>query len=774
MLHKKHLILVPVMVLCVSLSYAQNKDKFKSLPVYTSLEEALKTPDKVYRLNLAGKGYTVFPEDIFRLKNLRWLDLGWKDKKKHKRSGYGKLKNHLKALPAKIAALKHLEYLDLSYNRLTKLPAEIGLMQKLKYLKLGWNNLLALPKETGCLSSLTALHLTKNRLTGLPKEIAALKKLTYISLGENLFENFPETLLQCKKLRVLQISNNPIGKIPTNLGDLPELRRLYLYKCFLKILPSEIGQLKKLEILSVHDNQIGLLPETIGQLSKLRLLSVHHNLLTRLPKTIGQLSALKTLRAGHNHLRYLPRSIGQLEKIKTLRIGANWLKELPKEMMKLKKLDFFDISKNDSLKVNPVFFGWLSQNFNGLSSAIAEVIHEATLKKLKQQAQKQKEKQRLQNTKKFQFYALVFLGTGVCITFVFGVLIARSAYRQRIAKHRLRAQANTLQGQNSEIEAQAIDLQKNLEKLKELQEFKQKMTAMITHDLKNPLDVVIGLSDLPASDKNKAAIYQAGLCMNGLIMNMLDVQKFRKTGMSIVAKPHALQTLVSIATEQTAWFAQSKNLTIRSWVKTHTGVQADKDLVIRLLVNLLNNAIKYSGQNQEIFIEAEQAGSGQVKIVVTDRGEGIPEQQLKHIFDEYHQVNACNLGQSASTGLGLAFCKLAAEAHGGNIGAKSMPGRGAAFWFTLPTTNETITFAEKHAEVPQTDWKPNLNEEEKRVLAPYLPLLRNQMVYQYSKIEAILSQMVVNENTGLATWKNALEEAMEACNEEMYEQLTSS
>ena len=102
--------------------------------------------------------------------------------------------------------------------------------------------------------------------------------------------------------------------------------------------------------------------------------------------------------------------------------------------MKLKGLGFFDISKNNSPEINPVFFGWLSQNYNGLSPAIAGKIHQAALKKLRQQAKKDKERQKLQNTKNIQFYVMIFLGIGVCITFVFVGMVAR------IAKHQIAGQ----------------------------------------------------------------------------------------------------------------------------------------------------------------------------------------------------------------------------------------------------------------------------------------------------------------------------------------------
>lgn len=782
MLHKKYTLLMLAMVLYAScraqvvITYPELKT-LDQLPLYTSLEEALKTPDKVYRLSLTGKGYLSFPEEVFRFKNLRWLDLSWKDKNGNKQRDYGEPKNHIRKIPARISNLKHLEYLKIAGNCLTEIPLEISQLTKIKYLSFSWNNLLHVPKEIGAIDSLAILYLAGNRLSNLPEEISQLENLAHISLGGNLFEHFPEVLLTRKKLRVLYFSDNPLKNVPEGIGNLTQLKYLYFSRCLLKTLPASVGKLKKLIGLSVLGNQIEYLPESIGQLTQLKELFVRNNLLNKLPKSIGKLKALKTLRAENNHIRYLPVSIGQLREIKKLSLSNNALKKLPQEITQLKTLTFFDLSKNDSLQINPMLFSWLSRNYNGLSPKIAGEIYQEELKKIKQQNKNEKERQRLRSEKKRQFYTLVFLG-GVLLTIILLTWwLARGARRQRFAKHRIAEQAKVLHIKNKEIQNQAYHLKNSFEELKELQSFRQKMEAMVTHDLKNPLNVIIGLSEKTLNKQNKKTIHQAGLCMNSLIMNMLDVQKFKKASMNISPEPCSLLVLVHAAIEQVAWLAQSKNLAICSLVEPDTGVLADKELVIRLLVNLLNNAIKYSGQNQQIFIEATPTDSRQIKTIITDRGEGIPKQQLKYIFDEYHQANARNLGQSASTGLGLAFCKLTAEAHGGNIGVASVLGEGSSFWFTLlPTHKPVAGLHGKNARAPQIvsqdqDWQHRLTVQEKKQLAPYLPLLRKQMVFQFSGIEKILTQIDINESEGITTWMKTMQEAMEACNEEMYNQL---
>ena len=188
MLHKTTTFFYLMLVwLCLIIDTAQAQKKYQELtnlhqlPLYTSLEEALKHPLKVQRLRLVGKQYTAFPEEIFQLKNLRWLDLGWNDKNHNGSRDYGETKNYIRAIPKKIGSLAHLEMLNFESNLLTEVPPEIGKLKKLKYLSLSWNNILSLPQEIGNLRQLVTLFSAGNRLHKLPKTIAQLKNQFILS-----------------------------------------------------------------------------------------------------------------------------------------------------------------------------------------------------------------------------------------------------------------------------------------------------------------------------------------------------------------------------------------------------------------------------------------------------------------------------------------------------------------------------------------------------------------------------------------------------------------
>jgi signal transduction histidine kinase len=171
-----------------------------------------------------------------------------------------------------------------------------------------------------------------------------------------------------------------------------------------------------------------------------------------------------------------------------------------------------------------------------------------------------------------------------------------------------------------------------------------------------------------------------------MINDLLDVEKMECGSMPLDYAVLLAPELVASAVGQVAPLAKSQQLTIvRQIVADLPPFSGDEDKLRRTLVNLLGNAIKFTPRGGTVTVDARlSAEMRSVAFSVSDTGEGIPAEAFARIFEKFGQVELREAGRTMSTGLGLTFCKLAVEAHGGHIGVTSVPGHGSAFSFTLP------------------------------------------------------------------------------------------
>lgn len=114
-------------------------------------------------------------------------------------------------------------------------------------------------------------------------------------------------------------------------------------------------------------------------------------------------------------------------------------------------------------------------------------------------------------------------------------------------------------------------------------------------------------------------------------------------------------------------------------------VPGDASLLRRVLQNLVANALRFTSEDHGVIaITITHTAEGKMRVAVADNGHGIPAEYQAKVFDKFYQVERKQQGQSHSSGLGLTFCKLAVEAHRGQIGVNSDVGNGSTFWFELP------------------------------------------------------------------------------------------
>ena len=170
--------------------------------------------------------------------------------------------------------------------------------------------------------------------------------------------------------------------------------------------------------------------------------------------------------------------------------------------------------------------------------------------------------------------------------------------------------------------------------------------------------------------------------LNHLIANLLDVPRIEAGAMKLCKQASDVQDLVGAALEQLGGRANSHAISIDA-PKGLPFVSVDFGLIVQTLVNVLDNALKYSSPGSPIEITGQKVGN-EVHLEVADSGVGIPAQDLTRVFDKFYRIQCPD--NVAGTGLGLAICKGIVEAHGGRIAAVNRPGGGTIIRLMLPVS----------------------------------------------------------------------------------------
>lgn len=242
------------------------------------------------------------------------------------------------------------------------------------------------------------------------------------------------------------------------------------------------------------------------------------------------------------------------------------------------------------------------------------------------------------------------------------------------------------------IQTRTQELEQTNAELKRSEALRNDLTQMIVHDLRNPLSAAFANLSLleKALDRPDLAgqrtrflanVRRSSQAMATLIDTLLDINRMEAGELPLNRQPVAIAELLQAGAEQAAGVAEQQGKHIR--VETPPDLPqalVDRDLIGRVIHNLVQNALKYTAPGGHITLAA-RAENGHLVVSVQDDGEGIPPEYHAHIFEKFVQVNKAARNGS---GLGLAFCRLAVEAHGGRISVESQPHQGSTFTFTLP------------------------------------------------------------------------------------------
>ncbi|MFL5619043.1 MAG: ATP-binding protein [Gemmatimonadaceae bacterium] len=245
------------------------------------------------------------------------------------------------------------------------------------------------------------------------------------------------------------------------------------------------------------------------------------------------------------------------------------------------------------------------------------------------------------------------------------------------------------------LKAATDALEESLRKQKELEKVRDDLMKMIVHDLKSPLTSVIGAMEMlidgdfgPLTENQRKALDETekrAQDLLGLIEDLLEVARLEETRLALNLSrlsPPAL--LNEVAREWEIRVQQERARLKLEVVNDARAIDADQALIKRVFSNLIQNALSHSARAVTVTLGARTDGGGTL-FTVADDGVGIPPEYHDIIFRKFEQVKTPHIPRVRSSGLGLAFCKLVVEAHGGRIWVKSGPERqGSAFHFWLP------------------------------------------------------------------------------------------
>ncbi|PYE54883.1 phospho-acceptor domain-containing protein [Deinococcus yavapaiensis KR-236] len=248
-----------------------------------------------------------------------------------------------------------------------------------------------------------------------------------------------------------------------------------------------------------------------------------------------------------------------------------------------------------------------------------------------------------------------------------------------------------------EVEERAHTQQARLDAWAHEERVRDQLVHMLVHDLKNPISAILGLLDVVLEDGKRVPADLLDLlrlsreeCQHllHLAVNMLDVRKIQAGKMRLnfttLFAPKMADVLSLAQGDVGVGLAERK--LILDLPTAASPLHADPEILRRIFANLLSNAVKHTTRGGAIVISARES-NGQMQWCVQDDGEGIPAEDIPNLFSAFEQ-SRLTLHSRFDTGMGLAFCKLAVEGHGGRIWVESERGLGSRFYFTLPFIQE--------------------------------------------------------------------------------------
>ncbi len=225
--------------------------------------------------------------------------------------------------------------------------------------------------------------------------------------------------------------------------------------------------------------------------------------------------------------------------------------------------------------------------------------------------------------------------------------------------------------------------------LSQVDRLRSELIANISHDLRTPLTMIAGyaemMRDIPGenSAQNAEVILQETRRLTTLVNDVLDLSKYKAEAVSLQKAPFSISSCIRETIERFSSFMESSGYRILFEPQEELTVFADAKTIQQVLYNLLSNSINYTGKDKTVRVRQLREDNF-ARIEVIDSGEGVPEDDLPHIFERYYRSSKTHKRPTVGTGIGLAIVKSILDAHGAPCGVITSVGQGSVFWFKLP------------------------------------------------------------------------------------------
>jgi heavy metal sensor kinase len=219
----------------------------------------------------------------------------------------------------------------------------------------------------------------------------------------------------------------------------------------------------------------------------------------------------------------------------------------------------------------------------------------------------------------------------------------------------------------------------------------RQFTADASHELRTPLAIIRGEADVALSQDREPEEYRETLeiiqdearLLSGIVDDMLSLARADAGQRGLKLEEFYLNDLVEECLHSARALALNKSLSLNFESSDETAVRGDEDLLRRMVVNLLDNAIKYTPDGGSVSVKLWRE-NGMVRLRVTDNGIGIPAEAAARVFERFYRVDKARSRAEGGSGLGLPIVKWIAEAHHGSVNLESAPERGSSFTVSIP------------------------------------------------------------------------------------------